>query len=62
MSLEIEPSVGYVGLYLGLEGDIAANGATSANEWIYESWDVDGCGATADRTRCADAVRLVSLA
>lgn len=39
--LAIEPSVGYVGLYLGLEGDIAANGATSANEWVYESWDVD---------------------
>jgi all-trans-retinol 13,14-reductase len=39
--LAIEPSVGYVGLYLGLEGDIAANGAGSANDWIYESWDVD---------------------
>jgi all-trans-retinol 13,14-reductase len=39
--LEIEPSVGYVGLYLGFEGDIAANGATPANDWIYESWDVD---------------------
>ena len=39
--LDIDPSVGYVGLYLGLEGDIASNGATSANEWIYESWDID---------------------
>ena len=39
--LQIEPSVGYVGLYLGLEGDIAANGASTANDWIYESWDVD---------------------
>ena len=39
--LQIEPSVGYVGLYLGLDGDIAANGASTANDWIYESWDVD---------------------
>jgi all-trans-retinol 13,14-reductase len=40
-ALQIEPSVGYVGLYLGLEGDVAANGASTANDWIYESWDVD---------------------
>ncbi|HQR20966.1 MAG TPA: NAD(P)/FAD-dependent oxidoreductase [Burkholderiaceae bacterium] len=40
-ALEIEPSVGYVGLYLGLEGDVAANGASTANDWIYETWDVD---------------------
>jgi phytoene dehydrogenase-like protein len=40
-ALAIEPSVGYVGLYLGLEGDIAAHGATPANDWIYASWDVD---------------------
>lgn len=37
----LEPSVGFVGLYLGLEGDIAARGATPANEWIYETWNVD---------------------
>jgi len=40
-ALAVEPSVGYVGLYLGLEGDVASNGATTANDWIYESWDVD---------------------
>lgn len=40
-ALAIEPSVAYVGLYLGLEGDIGALGATTANEWIYESWDVN---------------------
>ncbi|HTN50114.1 MAG TPA: NAD(P)/FAD-dependent oxidoreductase [Burkholderiaceae bacterium] len=40
-ALQIEPSVGYVGLYIGLEGDIAANGASAANDWIYESWDID---------------------
>lgn len=40
-ALAIEPSIGYVGLYLGLEGDIAALGASATNDWIYESWDVD---------------------
>jgi all-trans-retinol 13,14-reductase len=40
-ALAIEPSVGYIGLYLGLEGDIGTLGATTANEWIYESWDVN---------------------
>jgi all-trans-retinol 13,14-reductase len=40
-ALAIEPSVGYVGLYLGLKGDIAANGATTANDWLFETWDVD---------------------
>jgi all-trans-retinol 13,14-reductase len=40
-ALAIEPSFGYVGLYLGLEGDIGALGASAANDWIYESWDVD---------------------
>jgi phytoene dehydrogenase-like protein len=40
-ALAIEPSVGYIGVYLGLEGNIAQHGATSANEWIYESWNVD---------------------
>lgn len=32
--------VGFVVLYLGLEGDIAAAGAGSANHWIYGSDDV----------------------
>jgi all-trans-retinol 13,14-reductase len=39
--LELEPSFGHVGLYLGIEGDIAALGADTANTWIYESWDVN---------------------
>ena len=38
---ELESSTGYVGLYLGLEGDIAHAGADTANTWIYESWDVN---------------------
>ena len=37
----IEPSLGYVGMYLGLEGDVAAHGADTANFWIYDSWDVN---------------------
>ena len=40
-ALELEPSYGHVGLYLGIEGDIAALGADTANEWIYDSWDVN---------------------
>jgi all-trans-retinol 13,14-reductase len=37
----LEASTGYVGLYLGLSGDIAQAGADTANTWIYESWDVN---------------------
>jgi all-trans-retinol 13,14-reductase len=40
-ALALEPSTGYVGLYLGLEGDIAAHGADTANQWLYDSWDVN---------------------
>lgn len=40
-ALAIEPSIGYVGLYLGLEGDIGALGASATNDWIHESWDVN---------------------
>jgi len=38
---ELEASTGYVGLYLGLSGDIGRAGADTANTWIYESWDVN---------------------
>jgi phytoene dehydrogenase-like protein len=40
-ALGLETSVGFVGLYLGLEGDIAALGADVANAWVYDTWDVD---------------------
>lgn len=40
--LAFNPSVCHLGLYLGLEGDIRANGATASNHWFYESWDLDG--------------------
>jgi len=36
----LAPGVCAVSLYVGLEGDIAAAGASSANHWIYESDDV----------------------
>jgi all-trans-retinol 13,14-reductase len=38
---ELEASTGYIGLYLGLSGDITSAGADTANTWIYESWDVN---------------------
>ena len=38
---ELDASTGYVGLYLGLSGDIAHSGADTANTWIYESWDIN---------------------
>jgi all-trans-retinol 13,14-reductase len=36
----LAPGLGFVALYVGLEGDIAAVGATSANHWIYEQNDI----------------------
>jgi all-trans-retinol 13,14-reductase len=40
--LSFKPSVCHLGLYLGLEGDIRANGASASNHWFYESWDLAG--------------------
>jgi len=39
--LSFAPSVCHVGLYLGLEGEIRANGATASNHWFHETWDID---------------------
>lgn len=36
----LSPGLGFVALYIGLEGDIAAAGASSANHWIYEQDDI----------------------
>ena len=38
---ELQASTGYVGLYLGLAGDIAHAGADTANSWIYDTWDIE---------------------
>lgn len=37
----IKPAASYIALYLGFEGDIRALGASAANVWIYETWDVE---------------------
>ena len=39
--LSFAPSVCHIGLYLGLEGDIRANGATPSNHWFHETWDIN---------------------
>lgn len=39
--LDYRPAPCHLGLYLGLEGDIRAHGASASNHWIYESWDTD---------------------
>jgi len=39
--LSLEPSVCHLSLYLGLEGNIRAHGATLSNHSIYETWDPD---------------------
>ncbi len=38
----LAPGHGYVALYLGLEGDLAACGLNSANHWISETTDAAG--------------------
>ncbi|MGF1469202.1 MAG: phytoene desaturase family protein [Sandaracinaceae bacterium] len=37
----LRPASAHVCLYLGFEGDIAAAGAGSANQWFYETWDME---------------------
>ena len=39
--LSFAPSVCHVGLYLGLEGDIRSNGASTSNHWFHETWDIN---------------------
>lgn len=39
--MALPPSVCHVGLYIGLEGDIQAAGATRANHWIYDTPHID---------------------
>jgi len=40
-ALSLAPSVCHVCLYLGLEGDVEAAGATRANHWIFETDRID---------------------
>lgn len=37
----LEPSPAHVCLYLGFEGDVRAAGATAANQWFYETYDME---------------------
>jgi all-trans-retinol 13,14-reductase len=43
-ALSLKPSMCHVTLYLGLEGDIGAYGATASNHWFCETWDPDAYG------------------
>ncbi len=54
--LSIKPSSSHLCLYLGLEGDIRAAGATSANHWFYETWDTNA--ATWNNPAATDPPRL----
>jgi all-trans-retinol 13,14-reductase len=37
--LSIPAAPGFLSLFIGFEGDIAANGATVSNHWIHASWN-----------------------
>jgi all-trans-retinol 13,14-reductase len=37
--LSFKPAVAHIGMYLGFEGDIKAQGATLSNHWFYETWE-----------------------
>ncbi len=37
----LPPAPAHVCLYLGFEGDIRAAGASGANKWFYETWDME---------------------
>jgi len=39
--VSLAPNIANVALYVGLEGDISAAGATAANDWWYDTWSVD---------------------
>ncbi|MEM9073454.1 MAG: NAD(P)/FAD-dependent oxidoreductase [Myxococcota bacterium] len=37
----LDPAPAHVCLYLGFEGDIRQHGCGSANQWFYETWDME---------------------
>jgi all-trans-retinol 13,14-reductase len=56
----LAPGLVYMALYIGLEGDIAAAGASSANHWIYDSDDIGRAWqqpADEDAPACSSASR-----
>jgi all-trans-retinol 13,14-reductase len=54
--LSLKPSSSHLCLYLGFEGDIRKAGATSANHWVYETWDTNS--AVWNDPAATDAPRL----
>ncbi len=40
----LPPAPAHVCLYLGFEGDIREAGASGANKWFYETWDMEAKG------------------
>jgi all-trans-retinol 13,14-reductase len=58
VQMELTPC--HVGLYLGLEGDIRAAGASTANHWIYGGWDT-GSAAWRDPERSDPPLMFVSF-
>jgi phytoene dehydrogenase-like protein len=60
--LSFKPSVCHVALYLGLEGDIHANGASASNHWFYETWNVDAGAWQDPSTQATPPGMFVSFA
>jgi all-trans-retinol 13,14-reductase len=54
--LSLKLSSGHLCLYLGFEGNIRKAGATSANHWVYETWDTNA--AVWNDPAATDAPRL----
>ncbi len=52
----LAPSISHVALYLGLEGDIGAMGASSANHWFHDSWDIGDGAWDPARQACPPAL------
>jgi all-trans-retinol 13,14-reductase len=38
---QLRASPPHICLYVGLEGDVAAAGGTKANQWFFETWDME---------------------
>ncbi len=59
--LALGPTVAHVGLYLGLEGDIGAMGASASNHWFYETWDLEAAFWSSPREQPLAPVLRVSF-
>jgi all-trans-retinol 13,14-reductase len=59
--LTLSPTVAHVALYLGLEGDIGAMGASASNHWFYETWDLESALWSSPREQSMAPVLYVSF-